>query len=46
MSFTKRLIDDEMQKGNDVLADSEHDANYAEWCYYSNLPSPKAYENE
>jgi hypothetical protein len=58
MSKTKRYIEQEMEKGNDVLhlnfhySDDEY--QYAlfkqtqeeEWCYYSGMPSPKAYETE
>ncbi|MDB4493392.1 hypothetical protein N9216_02135 [Pseudomonadales bacterium] len=47
-----------MERGNDVLhPNSQHsDDEYhyalfkqtqeAEWCYYSGMPSPKAYETE
>ena len=56
MSLTKKYIEEEMERGNDVLhPNSQHsddEYNYAlfkqtqeqEWCYYSGMPSPKAYE--
>tara|TARA_A200000159_G_scaffold164614_1_gene195080 strand:- start:1212 stop:1355 length:144 start_codon:yes stop_codon:yes gene_type:complete len=46
MSATKRWIENEKLKGNDVLhPDNQFDVEYEEWCYYSNLPSPKSYED-
>lgn len=50
MSSTKRYIEEEMEKGNDVLhpenqkIDDEHE--YDKWCHYSGMPSPKAYEKK
>ena len=53
MSLTKRYIEEEAEKGNDVLHpdnQSPHDYNeeweYEKWCYYSGMPSPKAYEKK
>ena len=50
MSLTKRYIEAEMEKGNDVLnPNNQHlDDEYqrAEWCYYSGMPSPEAYKTE
>jgi hypothetical protein len=48
MSKTKRYIEQEMEKGNDVLhPDNQHsdeEYEYEKWCHYSGMPSPKAYE--
>jgi hypothetical protein len=53
MSKTKQYIEEEMEKGNDVLhPDNQHSHDYDEewehekWCYYSGMPSPKAYEKK
>ena len=53
MSLTKRYIEEMMMKGVDVLhPDYQHSNDYNEeweyekWCYYSGLPSPKAYEKK
>lgn len=47
MSLTKRYIEEEKLKGNDVLhpenQQSDDEYQYEEWCYYSGMPSPKAY---
>jgi hypothetical protein len=49
MSKTKRYIEQEMEKGNDVLhpeyQHSDDEYQYEQWCHYSGMPSPKAYEN-
>ena len=47
MSLTKRWIEEEKMKGNDVLH-SDYQSNYDEYeyeqyCYYSGLPSLNAY---
>ena len=48
MSLTKRYIDDMKMQGVDVLHPdyqmSDDEYQYKEWCHYSGLPSPKAYE--
>ncbi len=50
MSLTKRYIEDEMEKGNDLLhpenqqIDEEYE--YDKWCHYSGMPSPQAYEKK
>jgi len=50
MSKTKQYIEEEMEKGNDVLhPESQHsddEYEYQKWCHYSGMPSPKAYEKE
>ena len=50
MSKTKQYIEEELEKGNDVLhPESQHsdDENeYQKWCHYSGMPSPKAYEKK
>ena len=50
MSLTKRWIEEQMEIGNDVLhTESQHtddERQYDEWCHYSDIPSPKAYEPE
>lgn len=47
MSLTKRWIEEEKLKGNDVLhpdnQQPDDEYQYDEWCYYSGMPSPKAY---
>ncbi len=47
MSLTKRWIEEEKLKGNDVLhpdnQQSDDEYQYEEWCYDSGLPSPNAY---
>ncbi len=47
MSLTKKWIEEEKLKGNDVLhpenQQSDDEYQYEEWCYYSGMPSPKAY---
>ena len=50
MSNIKRWIEDEITKGNDPLNQSHEDFiddsyQYGEWCHYSNMPSPNAYDN-
>lgn len=48
MSKTKRYIEQEMEKGNDVLhPENQHSDDgyeYEKWCHYSGMPSPNAYE--
>ena len=48
MSKTKQYIEEEMEKGNDVLhpenQHSDDEYEYEKWCHYSGMPSPKAYE--
>ena len=50
MSKTNRYIEEEMEKGNDVLhPDNQHsdeEYEYEKWCHYSGMPSPKAYEKK
>ena len=50
MSLTKRYIEDEMEKGNDLLhPESQHsddEYEYQKWCHYSGMPSPQAYEKK
>ena len=50
MSKTKRNIEEELEKGNDVLhpenQKSNDDYEYDKWCHYSGMPSPKAYEKQ
>ena len=52
MSKIKRWIEDEMSKGNDVLHpdnqgfdDDYQEDGFGEWCYYSGMTSPHAYDN-
>ena len=45
MGYIKRYIEDQMFKGNDVLH-SEIEILEEEYCHYSGLPSPTAYQNE
>jgi hypothetical protein len=50
MSLTKRMIDEYLMAGIDVLhpefQQSDDEYQYEEHCHYSGLPSPKAYGNE
>lgn len=50
MSLTKRYIEEEAEKGNDVLhpehQHSDEEYEYEKWCHYSGMPSPKAYEKK
>ena len=50
MSLTKRWIEQEKMMGNDPLREDhedfvDEDYQYREWCNYSNLPSPSAYDD-
>ena len=49
MSLTKRWIEDLQMQGDDPLTSHEDfvdmDYQYEEWCHYSNLPSPSAYDD-
>jgi hypothetical protein len=56
MSKIKRWIESENLKGNDPLHEDHEDfiddvyqyeeyKRYEEWCHYSGMPSPSAYEN-
>jgi len=50
MSKTKQYIEEEMEKGNDVLhpenQQSDEEYVYDTWCHYSGMPSPTAYEKK
>lgn len=50
MSLTKRWIEQQMESGVDVLhpeyQHSDDDYQYEQYCRYSGLPSPKAYEDD
>ena len=50
MSKTKQYIEEEMEKGNDVLhpknQHSDDEYEYEKWCHYSGMPSPQAYEKK
>ena len=50
MSATKRWIEQKMEEGVDVLhpdyQHSDDEYQYEQYCYYSGLPSPKAYEKD
>ena len=50
MGKVKRLIEEEMEKGNDILHPEGQEVNAwvgeDKWCYYSGMPSPKWYEDE
>ena len=43
MSRIKRWIEEQLDQGIDVLHPEQLDKEY---CYYSGLPSPAAYQNE
>lgn len=50
MSLTKRWIESEKMKGNDPLNEDHEDFiddvyQYEQWCHYSGMPSPSAYED-
>ena len=52
MSATKRWIEEQLEKGNDVLHpdnqrphDYDEEWEYEKWCHYSGLPNVLAYEN-
>jgi len=50
MSLTKRWIESEEMSGNDPFGIQHEDFvdesyQYEEWCHYSNLPSPSAYDD-
>jgi len=40
MSLIKRWMEDEYETMNQFI-----DIEYRDWCYYSSLPSPNAYDN-
>ena len=50
MSATKRWIEQQMEADVDVLhpdyQQSDDEYQYEQYCYYSGLPSPKAYEKD
>ena len=50
MSLTKRWIEQKMEEGVDVLhpdyQHSDDEYQYEQYCHYSGLPSPSAYEKK
>ncbi len=50
MGKVKRLIEEEMDKGNDILHPEKQEVNRGvdeeKWCHYSGMPSPKWYEDQ